>query len=383
MLATELLQAVVSEVAAEADDLTDLLNLRLVNSTFSSLATPKVFQTIRVYFTNESAQRMVDFLKSSRLVQYLEEIEIYVEAEDSAWLMLAMPDGWIKILDQGFQAFDMAPRLRTVLMTFPANRDEGAMMSVEQDSMFQSILLLGLATSMSIPTIPELILDNWISLASNKFITGSRLRYMPPTTKLHIHTQRYVMARMGFNDEIPLAFWKDTLPNYMLKPCTPVLTSLTISSDMLDGYGRHFDLSNVFFPFMIALSLDKVLFGNITNVEDFIICHADSLETLKLLTCSVYTRGGNDEPNIRPWAHTWTRFAEELHELRSITVDQFPKESGAGLGSMRYIFLTGYTQLLPEKDEFVDLDRDDIALDALRDVVKTRLHGERTITERA
>ena len=112
MLATELLQAVVSEVAAEADDeadLTDLLNLRLVNSTFSSLATPKVFrtfyffiftryiiylkraqETIRVYFTNESAQRMVDFLKSSRFVQYLEEIEIYVEAEDSPWLMLGL-----------------------------------------------------------------------------------------------------------------------------------------------------------------------------------------------------------------------------------------------------------------------------------------------------
>jgi hypothetical protein len=292
-----------------------------------------------------------------------------------------MPDDWIRTIDQGFKAFDMAPRLRTIWITFPANRDEGAMMSVEQDSTFQLMLLFSLANGMSIAAIPELILDNWISLASNKFI-ASQLRYMPPAAKLHIHTQRYVMARMGFNDEVPLAFWEDTLPNHMLKPCTPVLTSLTISSDMLDGYGRHFDLSNVFFPFMTALSLDKVLFGNITNVEDFIICHADSLETLKLLTCSVYTRGGNDEPNIRPWAYTWTRFAEELHVLRSITVDQFPKESGAGLGSMRYIFLTGYTQLLPEKDEFVDLDRDDTALDVLRDVVKIRLHGERAIAER-
>ena len=81
----------VSEVAAEADDVADL---RFVNSTFSSLATPKVFRTfsfiftrhmiclkraqesIHVLFTNESAQRMVDFLKSSKLVQYLEEIEI-------------------------------------------------------------------------------------------------------------------------------------------------------------------------------------------------------------------------------------------------------------------------------------------------------------------
>jgi len=53
MLATELLQAVVSEVAAEDDeaDLTDLLNLRLVNSTFSSLATLKVFRTFYFLFS--------------------------------------------------------------------------------------------------------------------------------------------------------------------------------------------------------------------------------------------------------------------------------------------------------------------------------------------
>ena len=47
------------------------------------------------------------------------------------------------------------------------------------------------------------------------------------------------------------------------------------------------------------------------------------------------------------------------------------------------IYSSPDTRSWPENDEFVDLDRDDTALDALRDVVKTRLHGERAIAERA
>jgi len=62
-----------------------------------------------------------------------------------------MPDDRIRILDQDFKAFDMAPRLWTIRMIFPANWDEGATMSVEQ------VLLLSLANGMS---ISKLILNN-------------------------------------------------------------------------------------------------------------------------------------------------------------------------------------------------------------------------------
>jgi hypothetical protein len=53
MLPTESLQAVVHEVAEQVAGgrtrLVDLLNLRLANHTFSSLATPKVFGTFLLF----------------------------------------------------------------------------------------------------------------------------------------------------------------------------------------------------------------------------------------------------------------------------------------------------------------------------------------------
>lgn len=361
-------------------------------------------ETIRVNFTNESAQRLVDFLESSSLIQYLKEIVICVEAPRIPWLMLGMfidaqfdflksfsnaaiPDGWIRTLDQAFKSFHTAPRLRTVRMSFPSNRGGRALMSMEQDSILQLILLLTLASGISIPTIPELVLDNWISLASNQFLTAasgasSRLQYMPSVANLHINTQRYVMERMGFNDEVPLSFWQDTLPNYMLKPSMAVLTSLVICSDLLDGYSRVFDLSDIFFPLMACLSLSKLLFGNMTAVEDFIIRHADSLEKLKLLSCSVYI-GRGTETSVRPWAQTWTRFAEELHALRSVTVDQFSTEPRLGEGSLRYTVLIGYTQMLPGNDESINLDEDDAALETLMKVVGIRTLDGRSVVNSA
>jgi len=124
---------------------------------------------------------------------------------------------------------------------------------------------------------------------------------------------------------ISLAFWKDTLPNHILKPC--------------DGYGRYLHLSNRFFPLITALSLSKVVWqhherwlGRFHSLSRWFFGNAEATHLFRL-----YSRRQQQAQHQVVGSHV----DPVCGRTPRITFHHSGPVSEAGLGSMRYIFHTG------------------------------------------
>ena len=101
------------------------------------------------------------------------------------------------------------------------------------------------------------------------------------------------------------------------------LTSLTLNIDQAYGYIPCLNITGIYFPHLITLSLRHMLFCHpdqaLHDMEDFSVRHKARLETLVLDACAMYL----DEWTSRPphtWSDVWNRFEFELDNLMDLVV---------------------------------------------------------------
>lgn len=124
------------------------------------------------------------------------------------------------------------------------------------------------------------------------------------------------------NSEFWETFWAGYLPDYILAPTQPRLTSLTLVSDQPVGAELPgIDLSALHFPRLQHLKLGGFCFDMSDCLESFIVNHAPTLTSLVLDSCPLWT--GNNFQNKMPkrkWSQIFARFEEHLTHLTYLRV---------------------------------------------------------------
>ncbi|GJE99675.1 hypothetical protein PsYK624_159460 [Phanerochaete sordida] len=323
-LPVELIGAVVHEVAS----IGDLLQLRVVNHTFSAYATPRAFDTFHVANTQKSAQGHRLLSKSPSLAALVKKLVIHCEAGpgENKLLNTVEEDDESKAVRVAF-AHNMArlhlfPSLSELELNFFSGMVWQTVQSAEDGTitlshpskyfMLQSSIMQGLLSSpRRIPRLRSLTLNNFIPFPAPEF-EGEALKTLMSGLEhftLSAHALRF-KGRRG--EDMWSWFWSEMVPARFLEPAQRTLTTLALSSDQPIGQFPTVDLSWLRFPRLASLHLGGFTFNDAGLAEDFVVAHTRSLRALTLDTCAMHLAG---PAPARPWAAVYQRLADALPGL--------------------------------------------------------------------
>ena len=114
-------------------------------------------------------------------------------------------------------------------------------------------------------------------------------------------------------------FWEKAIQDRILGSLSHSLTTLRLQGQVDVGVMPRLDFSQVKFPALEALSLQKILFNEETRIENFIVRHNGTLRRLWLADCAIAIED-LDEVAARQWSHIWKHFAQELKGLVFLVV---------------------------------------------------------------
>ncbi|OBZ72951.1 hypothetical protein A0H81_06825 [Grifola frondosa] len=113
--------------------------------------------------------------------------------------------------------------------------------------------------------------------------------------------------------------WSRTIPLRVLTPPQPQLTSLILISDQPVGVVPLMDLSGLFYPALRRLTMGGMTFDEHRCMEDFIVRHRATLNSLVLDSCPMFFGTTAGAPH-RSWATVCARFQETLENLVELQV---------------------------------------------------------------
>ncbi|TFK86948.1 hypothetical protein K466DRAFT_132381 [Polyporus arcularius HHB13444] len=320
----ELLGLIVDSVGCQGT----LRSLRLVDSTFCTLATSRAFRSAYVTNQPDSASGLKSLMECDDLAQHVQAIVFrWTDVPDAVRangvLQRAMQVDLVSVFAQlhRFPAlsavdFNFDPRLFTYRRNTAGqieNEDEPA-----EHLLLQSVVIQSLVRNTDLPHIRTLTLRNLIPFPFAWYEEAGFARLLENVEHLSVsaHGMNNLHAPGQNTEQLWEWMWQEIVPIRLLVPPQRQLTSLSITSDQPV---ERVDLSGLFYPALQHLALGGVTFSFARRIEDFVVRHRRTLMSLTLDSCPMHIAGGLGPPD-RTWAEVCDRFNEELQVLIELEV---------------------------------------------------------------
>ncbi|THH17698.1 hypothetical protein EW146_g3171 [Bondarzewia mesenterica] len=405
----ELLCDIVGGISSQRD----LLNVRAANKVFHLLATPRAFRTVRVKNLIKSANSFKCIVTSKALMPFIKEVRFRDNYTDEDGDMIGGESTLRDVSICGGQrerrrwgTHPSYSKLDTlVLNLYPDFLEEASYEILEpSDSLkLQLAIFKALSTNSDTLSLTSLTINNLFAFHNELYDNPSFLQIFSHLSRLHVtvvsNTNTTMDGGAPFEDPF-VEFWEKTIPHLILaSPAASLasslaksLTSLTIHSDQDVGLIPRISFSELTYPVLTSLALQHILFVDnnhdisaaaATGVEDFIVRHGSTLTHLELRFCRILML--DDEGTSRRfWSQIWSRFAHDLKVLVSLHISEEMDESSRAMlhdldRILRYVILDEGFGYVPIFKPMMDEAKDDLALQALQEVVAAR----RSSTSRA
>jgi len=361
----ELLGAIVAEVTS----LSDLLNLRTVNSTLNEFATPLAFRSVSFANGDKSIERFKRISNYPKFAQHIRKVIYqYEEADPSTFVgsfnphiqtnALGLPEGE-PLRQYTLRGFDgipflealslvsQLPALESLVLTFRS--DDGPFKADTEanapDRNFPTEIILQFLIFRALAELPtgfasplkSLIIDRFVTLPHPYLESPPILELLSTLTHLTINTTTQ-SATFPMTD--PRMEWTSP-PLFQKKALASSLVSLELHHACLRSGNVIVPVSDSSFhlPRLEKLSLQRIYFSKQGDIENFVVRHGKTLVELKLFVCpmalSTDTRQSSRATNSRRWAQVWEHFDRDLKVLRNLVVSEKHDSHGvedSGLG---------------------------------------------------
>ncbi|KAI0065705.1 hypothetical protein BV25DRAFT_1821373 [Artomyces pyxidatus] len=291
----------------------DRLALRAADRRLHALATPAVFRELCFTSTPRSTAAIRALLGTS-VRGHVEKIEY-----QNAWNRpREMPDqmafikGQVVIRDNlvGIVALlPSLPALHSLVLAFDPTTNYGDLLRRQLSA--QEDIFNALASLPSPLSLRTLVLENLLPYTNDILLSPTFLAVFRGVQHLAVTCHH---GSWNPADD----FYPDTLPILLLGPAA-TLTSLSLHSNRDIGFPPGISLSDLRFPHLTHLSLQRILFDENTCAEGFILAHAAKLTSLTLHYCKIALARHGDSP-ARSWVVVYGALSSGLENLRHLKV---------------------------------------------------------------
>ncbi|KAI0060717.1 hypothetical protein BV25DRAFT_924586 [Artomyces pyxidatus] len=407
-LPTELLKMIVDEVPTE-----ELGNIRAASQTFCALATPRLFRTLRVTSTLESADSLANVVRSPEVAPYVKEV-VFCNRGAAADGRVVPVEGdprpgdidsaIIDALGDAFSLIHELPSLRSLTLTFwhpdwPHQPAATAATADDDEGGIDGYMFLPKEILTAITDSSEMLSQKLRALTINNLMAyNDPSQYTTQFGRLFANLESVRLTVVSSNDPSFIDdmeeaiwdnFWSDFISGTVLRSLEDLpsgsLTSLTLHNPHhLYEPPVFVPWSDVTLPLLSSLSLLGFDFEGIPYLEDFIVRHAGTLVRLELLHCVMET---DREPHMdeamlaqliedsehRSWVSVWDTLALEMTVLMELVVEDAPFDGPYEPGPDAPLVVRYREAQIPHHPlSFDDEDEDVRALDRFRAVVKSR-----------
>ncbi|ETW80359.1 hypothetical protein HETIRDRAFT_409859 [Heterobasidion irregulare TC 32-1] len=246
----------------------------------------------------------------------------------------------LEALTSSFAHIHELPRFRTLELLFVATRYT----SRGNSPCVQWTILSAISSQTPSPSLTSLTIDNLAPLYHPIYNSPSFSGLFRSLTSLSVTTAYDdVFSTHDHYRSFFVKFWEKAIQDRMLGSLSHSLTTLMLQGQVDVGVMPRLDFSQVKFPALEALSLQKILFNEETRIENFIVRHNGTLRRLWLAGCAIVVED-LDEVAARQWSHIWKHFAQEMKGLVSLVVrsdsldrDGFTTDSFGEDDSLKYV----------------------------------------------
>ncbi|TFY76341.1 hypothetical protein EWM64_g7672 [Hericium alpestre] len=365
-LPPELLSIISNELSA-----VDLRVLRQLNKTWHGVVTPRAFRCLVISSINiRRSEGLANILQGGPdgLASHIREIDYWdwysrrssrIDNIDGTQVMSRNEKRLVASLERAFSLISNARELSTLN---------------------QSAILLAIIRA----------LESGLSLHSLTIVNFSVLRspfWNHPSFSALRTLSEFHIATLSDPDEDPISdqtypndplsqFWEGFFPQRIMQTLngSSNLTKLSLHTDQLVGIIPSFSFDPFTFPHLTSLSLHRFFMHKMTGIEDFIVRHNATLESLVLKHCYIALYGGRETMR---WSQIWNRFAEELTHLKVFAAREEYEAARLDTDEPQY-FVSRYLKVvdglgfIPYATPLPGEEDDEIALSQLEALVRGR-----------
>ncbi|KAI0267379.1 hypothetical protein BC834DRAFT_1040688 [Gloeopeniophorella convolvens] len=374
-------------IATQIDCPSDLLSLRLTNSTLCSFATPLAFRSIRVVNRKESVERLLPLLDHKALAQHVQEVVYQYEEVTSGEPSTHSPRGsdevaWV----HAFSCIALFPALESLVLSFgthhrPLDLTTG---SIPPQALFQLFIFAGLLNQAPVPpsSFKALRLHKVLPVQDSRLLSQAIVAFCAPLTSLVIDTAMpFPYSPLTDARSAAMTISKMFHPGVL----SSSLVSLTMHHAVLRSADAPVPLIDVHLPYLEYLSLQRIYFWSSEGVEAFILRHSATLTDLQIFLCpmvlstSIYPAHPLAS-SWRPWADVWEKFATEFSALKRLVISECRDSRGRPVEDLsEWYYINPFGAGVLSVDEG-DAARDAAALKRLHDAVEARSAARQTVS---
>jgi hypothetical protein len=397
-LPPELLEGIVAEIPSPSI----LLQLRTCSSLFNILATPLAFRSIRFKNTDRSLERFKRVAMYDKFAQHIRQViyqyeeadlstyERYFQSESSD---LSCDCEGESVRSHGLRGFDgtlfvealailsQLPSLKSLVIKlreydgpFGASSDDTPAFPPEVVLQFLIFKALGEISPGFASPLKSLTIDSLLLLPHPSLRESTIIRLLATLTHLAINTTTDCAA-FGMSSSQP---GTSVTPIFPRAAFSSSLVSLQLHHVCVRSPNALAPITEVHLPHLAYLSLQRHLFSERCEVENFITRHGKTLVELKLFLCpmAMETKAVTEiskgrSARFRRWAQVWDCFRVQLKVLRNLVVSEGSDSNGVKDGGLgRYIANSDRRTAVNLGK--ADRSDDDNALKSLRDNVERR-----------
>lgn len=322
-LPIEVISAVVQNVSATED----LLHLRSLNWTYKELVTPRVFSTLHIKNSIQSAQNCHQIIGAANLATHVREV-IYDSRDNECF---QLPPNNVdssdalevseleEALTEAFCEITALPRIDRVVLNFwPSFLSQSGREVHETPFWFtnrQLTLLHAIHHGMKSSRMTTLSVNNVIMPATCydfiSSLTDSPLSHL----SISVVSNAEISAWSGSKNV-------NGSLGALLPPSNLTLKSLVVRSPHGPYHSLTTRLSSFHYPSLESLVLENIVFDQMPSadgVEEFVLRHKDTLHRLELQSCACHIPGSSTD--ARRWSTIWQRWTAKLTSLREIVVN--------------------------------------------------------------
>lgn len=347
---------VVSTVLQNVSATEDLLHLRSLNWTYKELVTPRVFSTLHIKNSIQSAQNCHQIIGSPSLATHIREV-VY-DSRDNECFRLP-PDNvdsrdavevseLEEALTEAFCGLTALPRIDRVVLNFwPSFLSQSGREVHETPFWFtnrQHTLLHAIHHGMKTSRMSTLSLKNVILPATCydfvSTLTDSPLSHL----SISVVSNADVSAWSGSKNV-------NGSLGALLPSSNSTLKSLVLCSPQGPYHSLTTRLSSFHYPSLESLVLENIVFDHMPSadgVEEFVLRHKDTLHRLELQSCACHIPSSSTDD--RRWSTILQRWATELTSLREIVVNN---------DGLRYVLLDADRGYIPNGEISTTVFEDD------------------------
>lgn len=335
---------VISTVLQNVSATEDLLHLRSLNWTYKELVTPRLFSTLHIKNSIQSAQNCHQIIGAASLSPHIREV-VY-DSRDNEYFQLppenvdsgdALEVSELEeALTEAFCGITALPRIDRVVLNFwPSFLSQSGREVHETPFWFtnrQHTLLHALHYGMKTSRMTTLCLKNVILPATCYDFVSSLTD--SPLSHLSISVVSNAKVDTWSGSKVVNGSLGALLPSP-----NSTLKSLVLRSPQGPYHSLTTRLSSFHYPSLESLVLENIVFDQMPSadgVEEFVLRHKDTLHRLELQSCACQIPASSND--TRWWSTIWQRWAAELTSLREIVVNS---------DGLKYVFLDADRGYLP------------------------------------